>query len=163
MVNGRQTNRNSSQFRSISRLNTEHGIRNTLFLLFVLVALAPQAMAQLAMGGTVTNYRDLLAGRRWTVQVFTNVGNTNITFKSGGLVEYLVVVGGSGAGGMLTGTVAVAAQPYTITVGGGGNGSGGAGAAPTAGGGAGQAGVAGGAGGLPVSSIITGTAVEYAR
>jgi hypothetical protein len=64
-------------------------------------------------------------------------GSGSFTVTSGGEVEYLIVAGagggaggnpnadgngGGGAGGMLTGTIAVTPQTYTITVGGGGAG-----------------------------------------
>lgn len=80
-----------------------------------------------ATGGTITTNGDYI------IHAFTNNG----TFTPDGSmnVEYLVVAGGGGggggsgsmsggggAGGMLTGTVSLSAQAYTVTVGAGGQG-----------------------------------------
>ncbi|KKW33548.1 MAG: hypothetical protein UY79_C0020G0006, partial [Parcubacteria group bacterium GW2011_GWA2_53_21] len=76
-----------------------------------------------ATGGTITT-----SGNN-TIYTFTSSGTFQVTAGSGN-VNYLVVAGGGGggnsngggggAGGMLTGTTAVSAQSYTVTVGAGG-------------------------------------------
>ncbi|MEI6211933.1 MAG: glycine-rich domain-containing protein [bacterium] len=116
-----------------SRLNTEHRILNTVFLLTLLLAVfAPRAEATWAKGGTVTNYVE--NGTNFTAHVFTTVGTNTIEFGGVGTIDYLVVAGGGsggciqnnwgsgggGAGGMLTGSTTVQAQVYAIVVGAGG-------------------------------------------
>jgi hypothetical protein len=88
-----------------------------------------------AVGGTIS-YAD-----GYKIHTFTTTGPNTFTVTSGGTIEYLVVAGGGsggaassisdanhpgagggGAGGIITGTVTVDEQPYTITVGAGGAG-----------------------------------------
>ena len=87
-----------------------------------------------AVGGTIS-YAD-----GYKIHTFTTTGPNTFTVTSGGTVEYLVVAGGGsggaassiagagpgagggGAGGIITGTLTVDEQPYTITVGAGGAG-----------------------------------------
>ena len=86
--------------------------------------------ALIATGGTVTE-----AGG-YRIHTFTTVGDSAITFTTGGTVEYLVVAGGGqggtgqynggggGAGGFRTAAgFTVTAQSYTVTVGAGGSGN----------------------------------------
>jgi hypothetical protein len=86
--------------------------------------------ATAATGGTVTDVYS--RGRLYRVHTFTTVGNTNFVVSSAGTVasvEYLIVGGGGGGGGwggggggggFRTGSAAITAQTYTITVGAGG-------------------------------------------
>lgn len=77
-------------------------------------------------GGTITN------SGGYRIHTFTTVGNSNFISSDAGTVEYLIVAGGGagggrhagggGAGGMLTGSINVSAQSYTISVGAGGTG-----------------------------------------
>ena len=88
-----------------------------------------------AVGGTIS-YAD-----GYKIHTFTTTGPNTFTVTSGGTIEYLVVAGGGsggaassisdanhpgagggGAGGIITGTVTVDTQSYTITVGAGGAG-----------------------------------------
>jgi len=79
-----------------------------------------------ASGGTETTYSS--GGVNYRVHTFTSSGT--FTAEASGSVNYLVVAGGGsggsniagggGAGGFRTGTLAVAAQSYVITVGAGG-------------------------------------------
>ena len=79
-------------------------------------------------GDAVSNI--VVGGIPYTVHYFTSTGNSTFTVTKGGEVEYLIVAGGGGggsrrgggggAGGLLTGTVNVTPQPYTIDVGTGG-------------------------------------------
>jgi hypothetical protein len=88
-----------------------------------------------ATGGTV--YDTIIEGTTYRVHVFTTTGNSTFTVTRAGTVEYLIVAGGGGggghnagffegggggAGGLLTGTVSVTPQAYTVTVGDGGAG-----------------------------------------
>jgi hypothetical protein len=73
-------------------------------------------------------------GTTYRVHVFTTTGNSSFTVSQNGPVEYLIVggggsgggtrhAGGGGGGGLLTGTIAVTPQSYTIAVGAGGAGN----------------------------------------
>ena len=75
-----------------------------------------------AAGGTIVD--------NYYVHAFTAVGTSQLTFATGGSVDYLVVAGGGGgggyygagggAGGFRTGTIAVTAGAKTVTIGDGG-------------------------------------------
>jgi hypothetical protein len=103
-----------------------------------------------ATGGTIVDTD--IGGVAYRVHVFTNTGTSTFNVIKGGEVEYLIVAGGGGgggkslgtaggtaagsgggAGGLLTGTITVTSQSYTIGVGTGGRGGG-----PTANGGTGN-------------------------
>jgi len=84
-----------------------------------------------ATGGTV--YDTDVDGTTYRVHVFTATGDSTFTVTRAGTVEYLLVAGGGGGsgnfyddggggggGGLVTGSTAVTAQAYTITVGAGG-------------------------------------------
>ena len=83
-----------------------------------------------AEGGTESEIT--VGGQNYRVHTFTSTGTStftvNSTGSSDGEVEYLIVaggggggMGGGGAGGLLTGTINVNAQSYSIIVGDGGN------------------------------------------
>lgn len=83
-----------------------------------------------ASGGTIKDYAE--KGVKYRAHIFTESGT--LTVAKGGEIEYLVVAGGGGgggdmyenggggAGGMLTGSVSISPQSYTVTVGAGGAG-----------------------------------------
>jgi hypothetical protein len=98
-----------------------------------MLAIAPRAEAQVqASGGTITRYRENTTN--FIAHIFTNSAAAQTFTPSGSLdVEYLIVAGGGsgggyyeggggGAGGFLTGWTNLAADTYTVTVGGGGKG-----------------------------------------
>jgi hypothetical protein len=114
-------------------MSTTKWMRGTGFVIslgFLLAAMAPQALAVLASGGTVTNYTDA-GGTNWTAHIFTSSGVfTNYSLSS---VEVLVVGGGGGGGCAIGGggggggvvaisSAALTSGTYTVTVGGGGAG-----------------------------------------
>lgn len=86
-----------------------------------------------ATGGII--YDVDVDGTTYRVHVFTTAGNSTFTVTRSGQVEYLIVAGGGpgaggqynggggGAGGLLTGTISVTPQAYTVTVGAGGVGN----------------------------------------
>lgn len=90
-----------------------------------------------ATGGVISDYVD--GSEVYRAHIFTGPGQFDVTDVGtmGGTIDYLIVgggggtassdtqrAGGSGAGGLLTGTaVAVSVQPYTVTVGEGGEGA----------------------------------------
>ena len=95
----------------------------------------PPPLPLSAVGGTIS-YAD-----GYKIHTFTTTGPNMFTVTSGGTIEYLVVAGGGGggaahttaagenpgaggggAGGIITGTLTVDVQQYTITVGAGGAG-----------------------------------------
>lgn len=110
-------------------------------ILFSVIALlffaTPTVQAQVATGGSITTVSD--GGTNYTVHTFTSSGTFTIT-GSIPSIEYLIVgggggggidsarsglfggAGGGGAGGFLTGTIALGAASYPISVGGGGAG-----------------------------------------
>jgi hypothetical protein len=85
----------------------------------------------IATGGN--QYDIEVEGTIYRVHVFNTTGNSTFTVTKSGEVEYLIVAGGGGgggdnaggggAGGLLTGTITVTPQAYTITVGAGGLGA----------------------------------------
>jgi hypothetical protein len=114
-----------------------HSIRGAFQIVCLAVlALAPRsAGAVSAVGGdVVTNYWE--NGTNFTAHIFTTVGTVNLTFVTGGTVEYLVVGGGGGggvgygagggAGGCRAGSTTVTATTYPVVVGSGGSGGPGA-------------------------------------
>jgi hypothetical protein len=78
-----------------------------------------------ATGGTIADVD--ISGIPYRVHYFTTVGSSTFSVIQGGEIEYLIVAGGGGggvcfgggggAGGLLTGTLTVTPQSYTITVG----------------------------------------------
>jgi hypothetical protein len=84
-----------------------------------------------ATGGTIIDTE--IGGVLYRIHKFTATGNSTFTVTKGGEIEYLIVAGGGaggcgnsnegggggGAGGLLTGTVSVTPQAYTVTVGAG--------------------------------------------
>ena len=83
-----------------------------------------------ATGGQISDIN--VAGDLYRVHYFTNPANSTFTVTHPGTVEYLIVAGGGsggggmggggGAGGLLSGTLTVTPQDYSITVGAGGEG-----------------------------------------
>ena len=83
-------------------------------------------------GDSKTEITDPVDGFTYILHSFTSTGDTSFIVAQGGVVEYLIIGGGSGGSGGIafvnygnggaagvarTGSVAIAAQPFTITVG----------------------------------------------
>ena len=92
----------------------------------------PTKRKVVASGGAITEITDPVDGFVYILHSFTSTGNTTLDVAQGGVIEYLIIGGGSGgnggtpnvnygnggaAGVARIGNATIAAQLYTITVG----------------------------------------------